>query len=377
MGERKEMLDKANRIVVKVGSSTLTYSSGKLNLNQLEKLVRQLADLHNEGKEVVLVTSGAVAAGLGKLGIAEKPRTIPEKQAVAAVGQGLLMHMYEKFFSDYGIVVAQILLTREDFVDRRRYLNARNALHNLHQLGVIPIVNENDTVSVDEFKFGDNDTLSALVASLVEADLLVILSDIDGLYNGNPKDNPEAKLISLVEEISPSIEKMAGGAGSALGTGGMSTKLQAGKIATNSGSTMVIAQGQEPNVIRRILDGENLGTVFIPTRDHQLHQKKKWLAYSSTVLGKVYVDQGAEKALIEIGKSLLPSGVLKVEGTFDIGSTISIHNQEGKEFARGISNYSSQEIEQIKGQKSCEISNILGYKDYDEVVHRNNLVICV
>lgn len=364
------------RIVIKVGSTTLTHQTGKLNLEQLEKLVRQLADLHNQGLEIVLVTSGAGGAGLGKLGLAEKPKTLPEKQAVAAIGQGLLMQMYEKFFGEYGQVVGQILLTREDFSDRRRFLNARNTLHAIFRYGAIPIINENDTVAVDEIKLGDNDTLSAMVAGLVDAELLILLSDIDGLYTGNPRVDKKATLIDVVTEITPEIEALAGGAGSRFGTGGMETKIQAAKIAGSSGVAMVIAHGAEDNVIRRIMHGEPLGTLFLP-RENRVETRKKWIAYGSAVQGKIYVDKGAARVLVKDGKSLLPIGITGVEGTFELGHTVSIITPDGQEIARGIVNYPARELDIIKGAQTRDISKLLGYKDYDEVIHRDNMVLSI
>lgn len=362
-----------NRIVVKVGSSTLSHATGKLNLHRMEQLVRELADLRNQGKEVVLVSSGAQAAGIGRLGLSRKPKTIPEKQATAAVGQGILMHMYEKLFAEYGVIVAQVLLTREDMSDRRRFLNARNALNALLDYHAVPVINENDTIAIDEIKFGDNDTLSAMVAGLIDADLLIILSDIDGLFSANPQVDPEAVLIGEVNEITSEIEQLAGGAGSNLGTGGMATKLLAGRIAANSGYPMVIANGRKTGIIRRVAAGEPLGTLFLP-RVNRLQAKKKWIAFGSSIQGKIIVDSGAGKALLERGKSLLPSGVVEVEGTFGIGNTVSVVCS-GEEIARGIVNYPSDEIVKIRGKKTSEIEKILGHKDYDEIVHRDNLVL--
>lgn len=371
--EHQEIFSKAQRIVVKVGTSTLTHKTGKLNLLQLENIVRQLADLCNQGKQVILVTSGAVGAGVEKLGLSGKPKTMPEKQAAAAVGQGVLLHMYEKLFAEYGQVVGQVLLTREDLADRKRYLNARHTFLTLLEFGVLPIVNENDTVAVEEIKLGDNDTLSALVASLVDADLLILLTDTDGLYDGNPRTNPFAKLIPVIEEITPEIERLAGGAGSALGTGGMATKLQAAKIATNSGIPMVIAHGAKPGILRDIISGHFRGTLFVP--GERLQSRKRWIAFGSHIQGKLIVDAGAKKALLEDGSSLLPIGITAVEGDFEVGNVVSVVGPEGLEFARGIVNYASWEIEKIKGKNTNQISAILGYKDYDEVIHRDNLVI--
>ncbi|WP_418790722.1 glutamate 5-kinase [Phosphitispora sp. TUW77] len=364
---------KIKRIVVKVGSSTLSYPNGRLNITQMELLARDLADLQNRGIEVILVSSGAQGAGMGKMGLSRRPKTIPEKQAAAAIGQGLLMHMYEKLFSEYGITVAQVLLTREDIMDRKRFLNARNTLNALLGMETIPIINENDTIAVEEIRFGDNDALSALVASLIEAELLIILSDIAGLYTGNPATDKDATLIPLVTEINEDIEHIAGGSGSKLGTGGMVTKLQAAKVAMNSGFPMIIAQGSENRIVRRIVDGEQLGTLFMP-RENRLHSKKRWIAFGSNVQGTILIDSGARKALAEDGKSLLPSGIVSVAGTFEIGNTVSVF-YEGKEIGRGIVNYSSLELDSIKGKKTGEIPKILGYKDFDEVIHRDNFAL--
>ncbi|MDK2824015.1 MAG: glutamate 5-kinase [Clostridia bacterium] len=379
MSERQKYTDliiNAHRIVIKVGSSTLTYSTGKLNLQLIEKLVRQLSDLCHQGKEVLLVSSGAVGAGMGKLGLKEKPKTIPEKQATAAVGQGILMHIYEKIFSEYGQIVAQLLLTRSDIADRKKFLNARNTLLTLLNKGVVPIINENDTVAVDEFRFGDNDTLSALVSGLVDADLLILLSDIDGLYTSDPRKDHTAKLIKVVEEISPEIQNLAGSTGSKFGSGGMVTKISAAKVAVNAGIPMIIANGAKPDIIRDICQGEELGTLFIP-RDVRPHTRKRWIAFGSDIQGKLWVDMGARKAILENGKSLLPSGIYKIEGDFISGHVVSIVDTDGIEFARGIVNYNSEELNKIKGIQCKDIQNILGYKDYDEVIHRDNLALRV
>ncbi|MDS1029419.1 glutamate 5-kinase [Bacillota bacterium LX-D] len=369
-----EILKNLTRIVVKVGTSSLTHRTGKLNLFRLEKLIRQLADLANQGKQVILVSSGAVGAGIGKIGLKSRPKTIPEKQAAAAVGQGVLMHMYEKIFAEYGQIVGQVLLTREDLADRKRYLNARHTLFSLLQYGVIPIVNENDTVAVEEIRLGDNDTLSALVACLVDADLLVLLSDIEGLYDGNPQKDANAHLLPFVQEINAEIEALAGGAGSEFGTGGMNTKIQAAKMAMNSGIPMVIADSKREDVLRQIVMGNCPGTLFAP-KDTPLHTKKRWIAYGSSIQGKITVDAGAQDVLMNDGKSLLPIGITKIEGNFEAGNVVSILDLAGHEFARGIVNYGSEEIEKIKGKNTTEIHKILGYKDYDEVIHRDNLAL--
>lgn len=372
MGERNFQVFK--RIVVKVGTSSVAYATGKPNLFKIESLVRQLADLYNMGKEVILVTSGAIGTGVGKLGLPRRPRTIPEKQAAAAVGQGVLMHIYEKLFAEYGVTVGQVLLTREDFSERRRFLNARNSLHTMLQFGVIPVINENDTVAVDEIKLGDNDNLSALVAGSIDAELLILLSDIDGLFTADPRKEKNAQLILDVTEMTSEIEALSGGAGSKFGTGGMATKIQAARMAMQSGIVTVIANMEEKDVIRRVIDGETLGTVFWPCAN-KMQNKKRWIAFSSSICGKIFVDEGAARALVRYGKSLLPSGITGVEGSFDIGNTVTIVGADGKEIARGIVSYSSDEIKLIKGVQTRDIARILGHKDYDEVIHRNNLVL--
>lgn len=371
----RETLTTAKRIVVKVGTSTLTYSTGKLNLQRIEKLVRELADLANQGKDIILVTSGAVGVGVDRLGLKERPKNIPEKQAAAAVGQGILMHTYEKIFGEYGQVVAQVLLTREDSVNRSRYANSRNTLLTLLAMRVIPIINENDAVAIDELKIGDNDTLSAMVASIVEADLLIILSDINGLYTGNPTTDPQAKLISQVTDITPDIENLAGGPGTIRGTGGMHTKIQAAKIAVNSGVAMVIASGIQEGVVRAVVNGENVGTLFY-SKENRLHIRKRWLAFGARVTGSVTVDKGAEKALLG-GSSLLAAGVRAVEGRFEYGNTIRIVSPEGREIARGLANYNAEDCRKIMGLHTNEIAAVLGYKPYDEVIHRDNMVLLV
>lgn len=371
----REMLKNAKRVVVKVGTSTITYSNGKRNFSQIDRLARELSDLQNQGKEMILVTSGAVAVGVDRLGLPKKPDTIPGKQAAAAVGQGVLMHTYEKFFADYGQVVAQVLLTKTESIDRHRYTNSRNTFMELLKQRVIPIVNENDVVALDELKIGDNDNMSALVAGIVDADLVIILSDIDGLYTANPQTNPDAKLVPLVNEITPEIEASAGGVGSNRGTGGMATKIQAAKAATSSGINMVIASGTEKNAIPRILAGESIGTMFV-SRENRLQFRKRWLAFGARIQGSVVVDNGCAEAIHKAGGcSVLPAGITAVDGVFEPGSTISVKNADGHELARGLSHYSSEELDLIKGCKSSEIEDILGHKNYDEVIHRDDLVI--
>ena len=378
MGEGKsfrEALKKAKRIVVKVGTSTITYANGKRNFSQIDRLARELSDLQNQGKEMILVSSGAVAVGVDRLGLPAKPSTIPGKQACAAVGQGVLMHTYEKLFADYGQIVAQVLITRTEAIDRHRYTNCRNTFMTLLQQGVIPIVNENDVVALDELKIGDNDNMSALVAGIVDADLVIILSDIDGLYTANPATHPEATLVHTVPEITPEIEASAGGVGSSRGTGGMATKIQAAKAATNSGIQLVIASGTEKNAIPRILQGEEIGTLFV-SRENRLQFRKRWLAFGAKIQGSIVVDDGCAKAIRKAGGcSILPAGICQVMGDFQTGSTVSVIDKEGHELARGLVHYTSSELDRIKGCKSADIENILGHKNFDEVIHRDDLVI--
>lgn len=371
----RELLKKAKRIVVKVGTSTITYPNGKMNYGKIERLARELTDLTNQGKEVILVSSGAGAAGRARLGLTEKPKTIPGKQAAAAVGQGIIMHIYERIFGEYGQVVAQILLTKIDAIDRHRYTNSRNTFQALLDQKVIPIVNENDVVALDELKIGDNDNMSALVAGIVDADLDIILSDVAGLYTANPQKDPNAKLVSEVLEVTPEIEATAGGAGSAGGTGGMYTKLEAAKAAISTGIHMVIASSDEPHVISRILNGEEVGTLFV-SKENRLQFRKRWLAFGANILGTLTVDEGLAQAVKRKGScSILSVGITKVEGTFDSGTTVSVVDESGHELARGLVNYDSEDMRKLVGVKTSEIEKVLGHKHFDEVIHRDNLVV--
>jgi glutamate 5-kinase len=374
--EARGLVSSSKRIVIKVGSSSITHETGLLDLGRIEKLSREIADLMASGKEVVLVSSGAVAAGLGKLGLKERPKTIPEKQAVAAVGQGVLIHIYGKVFGEYSQTVAQVLLTREDTIARERCLNSRNTLLTLLEMGVLPIINENDAVAVDELKIGENDTLSAMVASLIDADLLIILSDIDGLYTTNPSSDPGASLITQVDEINEKIEASCGGAGSARGTGGMFTKVQAAKIATSSGIPMIIANSKTESVLHRVASGEPLGTLFC-AKENAHGFKKRWISFGAKVEGSVSVDSGCEKSVVSGGKSLLPAGLVGVEGEFLQGAVVKVLSASGRELGRGMVNYSSEELLKIKGKHSDEIADILGAKPYDEAIHRDHLAILV
>ncbi len=375
MIDARKNLIQAKRIVVKVGTSTITYPNCSRNFARIDKLARELADLHNQGKEIILVTSGAVAVGVERLGLKSKPKTIPGKQAAAAVGQGILMNTYEKFFGEYGQVVAQVLLTRTEVLDRHRYTNSRNTFMTLLKQHVIPIVNENDVVALDDLKIGDNDNMSALVAGIVDADLIIILSDVNGLYTANPATHPEAVLVSEVPVITPAIEASAGDAGTGFATGGMATKIQAAKAATSSGIDLVIASGTEPNAITKILRGESIGSLFI-SRENRLQFRKRWLAFGAKVVGKLIVDQGCAKAICKAGAcSILPAGIKAVEGSFEAGHTVSVADEKGYELARGLTHYSSSELELIKGHKTADILMLLGHKSFDEVIHRDDLVV--
>lgn len=371
---RKELLKKVKRVVIKIGSRVLTDTDNGLNGETIGRLSAEIASVIRGGREVIIVSSGAVAAGRKELGLTDRPRTIPQKQAAAAVGQSRLMHAYEKAFALYGLKVAQILLTHDDLSDRQRFLNARATLDTLLGYGIIPIINENDTVAVEEIKFGDNDNLSALVCTVTEAHLLLILTDIDGFYSADPRTDRTASLIPLVKTITKDVEAAAGGSGSTVGTGGMATKIAAAKKVGKSGVTTIMANGTTPATIPKVLAGEEVGTLFLPAGEN-LNRRKHWIAYTLRPAGKIVVDEGARDVLFQHGRSLLPSGVIRVEGKFERGSSVRICGPEGSEFARGITDYSSQEIEKILGHKSAEIEQILGYRYGDEIVHRDNLVV--
>jgi glutamate 5-kinase len=370
---RTILLAHVRRVVIKIGSGVVSGDTG-LDLERIEGLCQDIIALRKRGYEVVVVSSGAVAAGKGDLGIVGRPQTIPLKQAAAAIGQSRLMRTYKDAFRPHGVTVAQVLLTRDDLANRRRYLNARNTLMTLLEYGVVPIINENDTVVVDEIRFGDNDNLSAMVTNLVEAQLLVILSDVDGLYDSDPRQNPQAQLITEVERITEEIEFMAGDEGGPLGTGGMATKIKAAKRATLFGAGTAIINGRTPHNLNYLFDGHELGTYFLPARD-PIAARKHWIAFTKKPRGKLLLDEGARTALIDGGKSLLPSGVRAIDGEFDRGDAVRLCSLDGREFAKGVTNYSSQELTRIMGHKTKEIETILGYKYGDEVVHRDNLVI--
>jgi glutamate 5-kinase len=370
---RKE-LTKARRVVVKIGSRVLTRDGEGLDSAVIDRIAGDVSRLREEGREVIVVTSGAVAAGRGALGLQDRPRTIPQKQAAAAVGQTRLMRAYEDAFAGRGLTAAQLLLTRDDLADRTRFLNARATIETLLECGAVPVINENDTVVVDEIKFGDNDNLSALVTNLVDAQLLVILTDIEGLYDADPRHNPDARLVPLVKVVTREIERAAGGSGSSVGTGGMATKVAAAKKAAKSGAATLIINGWKDDALPRALAGEEVGTLFLPARD-SLSSRKHWIAYTLKPIGRVIVDEGARKVLFGHGRSLLPSGIIAVEGEFDRGSCVRVCGPDGAEFARGLADYSWVELQRLVGHRSGEIEAILGYKYGDEAIHRDNLVV--
>ncbi len=372
--KRKKVLEKARRIVVKVGSSILASLEKGLHYETFSHLTKEISELKRQGYEIVLVSSGAIAAGMEKLGYKTRPQSITQKQATAAVGQSRLIHIYENYFSRYQQMVAQVLLTHDDLSHRRRFLNARNTLLALLELGIIPIINENDTVVVDEIKVGDNDNLSALITNLIGADLLIILTDIEGICERDPRSHPDAKCISLIEDIDADMEGVMGETKSQMSVGGMASKIQAARKASRFGIPTVVACGTKKEVLRQILKGKEIGTLILP-KIKTLSSRKHWIAFNLKPKGDVIVDEGAKKAIVQKGKSLLPSGVLEVRGSFGRGDSISCVGPRGKEFARGLVNYSVQELDKIKGLRTGEIEKVLGYKYSDEIIHRDDLVV--
>jgi glutamate 5-kinase len=370
---RDTQICQARRIVVKVGSNVLSQSDG-LNRALIASLSRQICRLIDGGREVILVSSGAMAAGLRRIGLARRPDEIPKRQAVAAVGQAGLIQAYEKAFGRHGKQVAQLLLTGEDLRDRKRYLNARNTLLTLLEWRIVPIINENDTVVVDEIKFGDNDNLAAMITLLMDADLLINLSDIDGLYSADPRTTPGAELIPEVLTIGRTIERIALGLPGALGTGGMGSKIKAARKVTAAGHPMVIASGAQRDVLLRLCDGEALGTYFAAS-EAKLASRKCWIGFTLKPLGCLLIDDGAAAAVLQRGKSLLPSGIVAVRGEFDVGAPVELRNSAETVLGMGLVNYASADIRLIQGLKSSQIRARLGHKPYDEVIHRDNLTV--
>jgi len=370
---RLETLACAKKILIKIGSAVLTGADG-LDLKIIDALAQEMCDLTRRGFSIVLVTSGAIASGKHRLNIAGKLKSIPEKQAAAAVGQGRLMRVYSKAFEKNNLYVAQILLTLSDLSDRQRYLNIRNTLSTLMEWHVTPIINENDTVAVDEIKFGDNDNLAAMIANIIEADLFINLTATDGLYDCNPSQSRKAKRIPLVCEITDEIEAAATAETSSVGTGGMKSKIIAAQKVTSIGIPCIIAPGKKKKVLSDIMAGLDIGTLFLPQAS-RLASRKYWIAFTLRPRGRLIVDDGAKKALLDKGKSLLPSGVIAVEGEFATGDPVNCMDGEGNLLAKGLVNYSAGDIRKIMGLKTPQIFPVLGHKDYDEVIHRDNLVI--
>ncbi|HQI36568.1 MAG TPA: glutamate 5-kinase [Syntrophales bacterium] len=370
---RKEILKDVRKVLIKIGSAVLTGDNG-LDLHIIEQLVEEIVDLKKRGYHIVIVTSGAIASGKHRMGLTGPLKSMPQKQAAAAIGQGRLMRVYSNAFGKYGIYVAQILLTMSDLTDRKRFLNIRNTLTTLMDWGVIPIINENDTVAVDEIKFGDNDHLAAMMANITETHLLINLTNTEGLYDHNPNRSKKAKVIPLVREISEVIEQAATDETSDVGSGGMRSKVLAAKKVTAFGIPYIIAPGKEPGILRDLFAGKDRGTLFLPMKDH-LNSRKYWIAFTLRSRGKLTLDDGAKKALIEEGKSLLPSGVIAVEGDFHVGDPVLCLDTEGKILAKGLVNYGSEEVGKIMGLKTSKIQQVLGYKDYDEVIHRDNMAV--
>ncbi len=374
---RRKYVCPAKRIVVKVGTNVLTgprAPSGGLDESRVSAITDQIATMVKEGRQVALVTSGAIGCGMAELGLKRRPTTLPLSQAAASVGQGVLMAHYERHFHRHALHAGQILLTHEDFDSRERYLNASNTIHALFDLPCVPIINENDTISTEEIQFGENDRLAALVTHLIRAELLILLTSAPGLCTEPPGRGSAGQVIEVVERIDADVERLAFDEKTPLGVGGMKSKIEAARIATQAGEAAVIADGRDPTVLRKIMAGEPVGTLFLPAAG-KLSSYKRWLRFTSRPRGRVQVDAGARAALEERGKSLLPSGIVSVEGDFQRGDVVRIVGPEGDEFARGLSNYSEADIERIKGCHTRQIEQILGYKLYDEVIHRDNLAL--
>ncbi len=371
---RQTLFDKAKRVVVKVGSAILTVDRG-LNQEVVANLAREISFLHNSGREVILISSGAVAAGKRKLGVEDSvDLTIKQKQALAAVGQSRLMHDYDEAFGKYHKNIAQILLTHSDLADRKRYLNVRNTILSLFRFGVIPVINENDTVSTKELKFSDNDNLGALVANLIEADMFICLTDVDALYDSNPLTDRNAQPIYTVPEVTAEIEAMAGNSKSVLGTGGMQSKINAAKMVSAGGGSSFIGPGRQKDILNHLFSGEMIGTFFLPQKE-KMQSRKRWIAYVLKPKGTVVLDNGACTAICKSGRSLLPSGILEVAGDFEIGDSVQCLNVDREVVAVGLINFSAEGVEKIKGLHSDQISSILGHKESDEVMHRDNMVV--
>ncbi len=370
---RKSALQHVKKVLIKIGSAVLTGADG-LDLQIIEQLVDEIAELTKKGYHVVVVTSGAIASGKHRMGISGPLKSMPQKQAAAAIGQGRLMRVYSNAFGKHGLYTAQILLTMSDLTDRKRFLNVRNTLSTLMEWGVIAIINENDSVAVDEIKFGDNDHLAAMIANITETHLLINLTSTEGLYDRNPALSKKGKVISLVREITEEIEAAATADTSSVGMGGMKSKVIAARKVTAFGIPYIIAPGKEKGILQAVIAGKDRGTLFLPMSDH-LTSRKYWIAFTLRSRGKLIIDDGARAAIVEQGKSLLPSGIIGVEGNFDVGDPVTCIDQNGVALAKGLVNYGSQEIQKIMGLKSSKIEQVLGHKDYDEVIHRDNMAV--
>ncbi len=367
--DRKQIVDQARRVIVKVGSSVLIDASRRLDAQNFNPLAQQIRELRDLGRECLLVSSGAIAAGMAKLGLSHRPHDISQKQALAAAGQSRLMQLYEHAFEEQGIKVAQVLLTHDDLNSRKRFLNAQNALRSLLDYNVLPIINENDTVAIHEIQFGDNDRLAALLTHLMEADLLILLTNVDGLFGEDP-----SQPLAQIEKIDVQVKERVRDDKSPFGLGGMKAKIEAAEIAANFGVPTIVANGLAPQILQRLICGESLGTLFLPNQK-KLKARKHWIAHTLRTKGSIVVDNGAKEALLKGNKSLLPSGVITIQGFFERGDKIDLLDEEGKEIAKGLTLYASEELQKIKGIKSSQIESILGYKYGDEVVHRDNLVV--
>ncbi len=371
---RDRYVQSAGRVVVKVGTNVLAAPGKPLADERVRAIAEQMAWLVEGGRQVALVSSGAIGCGMTALGMEQRPATLPLLQGAASVGQGMLMARYERHFRRHGLHAAQILLTREDFEDRERYLNASNTIHVLLGLPCVPVINENDTISTDEIKFGDNDLLAALVTHLIRAELLILLSTVPGLYLEKPAAGSDGKVLHVVERVDGETRKLVYDETSPDGLGGMESKIEAARIAAEAGEAAIIADGRDPEIIPGIFSGEEVGTLFLPASE-RLSSYKRWIRFTSRPAGVLRIDAGAEQALAEGGKSLLPIGVVSVEGEFDRGDVVSVQSTDGREIARGLVNYSSQEARRIMGHQTDQLEAVLGHRDYDEIIHRDNLAL--
>lgn len=375
MGNRKKYLKNIKKMVIKIGSSSLTSKAGGLDKVSMRRFVNEVSSLIKRGMEVIIVTSGAIAAGLENLNIKKKPEDITLFQAAASIGQVELMRLYSNLFLTSGLKIGQILLTHEDTTRRKQYLNIKNTIKILIGLNIVPVINENDSVAVDEIKFGDNDELAALVAILAESDILIILTDIDGMYDKNPRIYSDARLISYIDKINEDIEKAAGGIGSTYGIGGMESKIKAAKICSFSGIKTIIANSRRKNILNKIIAGEDVGTFFAPQTVKKVKSIKKWIAFGMKTKGGIVIDRGAEEAVLNKGKSILAVGVVKVDGKFNKGDTLKVFSLDSKLIAKGISNFSSEDIEKIKGKNRDKILSEFDTSMCSEVIHRDCLVV--